>query len=266
MFRFAFLCLCATATWALPSSPAHSKVFPSKLPGARIINGDQAAQGQFPWQVALFFDSREGSWFCGGSIISEEWILTAGHCVNGADSATIVSGSTDAYGGDISESSRLVLHKDYDEDLLANDIGLVRLSRPLNLGGNTAAVSLSSEELGDNVDITVSGWGLTSDDGTTISDSLNYVELVTISSTECENYYGQGSIRPEMVCANSPSSQVKSTCSGDSGGPVVINAGSNPVHVAVVSFVSDAGCESGAPSGYTRTAVYRDWIQENTGL
>ena len=48
-------------------------------------------------------------------------------------------------------------------------------------------------------------------DGTTISDSLNYVELVTISTTECEDYYG--SILPEMVCANSPSSQVRSTCS-----------------------------------------------------
>ncbi|XP_063900803.1 brachyurin-like [Zophobas morio] len=264
MFRFAVLCLCASATWALPSSPAHSKVLPSKVPGARIINGNQAAEGQFPWQVALFLSSSESTWFCGGSIISEEWILTSGNCINGADSATIVSGSTDAYGGDVSDSSRLILHEDYDNDLLANNIGLIRLRTPLNLGGNTIAVSLSSEELGENVGITVSGWGLTSDDGTTISDSLNYVELVTISNTECKNYYG--SILPEMVCADSPSSQVRSTCTGDSGGPVVINAGSNPVHVAIASFVSTEGCESGAPSGYTRTAVYRDWIQNHTGL
>ncbi|KAJ3649444.1 hypothetical protein Zmor_021186 [Zophobas morio] len=264
MFRFAVLCLCASAIWALPSLPVHSKVFPFKLPGARIINGDQAAEGQFPWQVALFFDGSDGSWFCGGSIISEEWILTAGHCVSGADSATIISGSTDVYGGDVSNSSQLILHEDYDEYFLANDIGLVQVSTPLNLGGNTAAVILSTEALGDDVDIAVSGWGLTSDDGTTISDSLNYVELVTISTTECEDYYG--SILPEMVCANSPSSQVRSTCSGDSGGPVVIDADSNPVHVAVVSFVSTEGCESGAPSGYTRTAFFRDWIQENTGV
>ena len=46
----------------------------------------------------------------------------------------------------------------------------------------------------------------------------------------------------------------------------MIDADSNPVHVAVVSFVSTEGCESGAPSGYTRTAFFRDWIQENTGV
>ena len=50
------------------------------FPGPRIINGEQAAEGQFPWQVGL---NVNDFWFCGGSIISEEWILTAGHCVDG---------------------------------------------------------------------------------------------------------------------------------------------------------------------------------------
>jgi secreted trypsin-like serine protease len=53
---------------------------------------------------------------------------------------------------------------------------------------------------------------------------------------------------------------------GDSGGPVVINVDSNPEHVAIASFVSDSGCESDNPSGYTRTAPYRDWIREKTGV
>jgi secreted trypsin-like serine protease len=47
---------------------------------------------------------------------------------------------------------------------------------------------------------------------------------------------------------------------------VVINVDSNPEHVAIASFVSDSGCESDNPSGYTRTAPYRDWIREKTGV
>ncbi|KAJ3649447.1 hypothetical protein Zmor_021189 [Zophobas morio] len=234
-----------------------------KVKGPRIINGEQAAEGQFPWQVGLYID---GMWFCGGSIISEEWILTAGHCVDGARSAEVITGSTDIQSGESSTASQFILHEDYDEDLTANDIGLIKLDKPLTLGGNVAAINLASDELQADFDITVSGWGLTSDDSLFISQYLNFVELVTITNEECEETYGKGTIRPEMICANSPVSEVKSTCSGDSGGPVVVNADSDPVHVAIVSFGSDAGCESGSPSGYTRTAYYRDWIKTNTGV
>ncbi|KAJ3649455.1 hypothetical protein Zmor_021196 [Zophobas morio] len=134
------------------------------------------------------------------------------------------------------------------------------------LGGNTDIVNLASDELEADVDITVSGWGLTSDSGSTISESLNYVELRTITNDDCNQYYGPGAVLPEMVCANSPTSEVRGTCNGDSGGPVIINPDSNPIHVAIVSFVSNQGCESGIPSGYTRTAYYRDWIKENAGV
>ena len=53
---------------------------------------------------------------------------------------------------------------------------------------------------------------------------------------------------------------------GDSGGPGVINADSDPVLVAVNSFISGTGCESGNPAGYTRVDYYRDWIKENSGV
>ncbi|KAJ3649451.1 hypothetical protein Zmor_021192 [Zophobas morio] len=263
MFRFAFLYLCASSVWALSSPADRYQMIIKLFPGPRIINGEQAAEGQFPWQVGL---NVNGFWFCGGSIISEEWILTAGHCVDGAESAEVVIGSTDIDAGETVTASQFILHEDYDGDLIANDIGLIKLDKPLTLSGNIAAVNLASEELNADVDVTVSGWGLTSDDSLFISQYLNFVELVTITNEKCGETYGQDLIRPEMVCATSPVSQVKSTCSGDSGGPVVINADSDPVHVAIASFVGDTGCEAGTPSGYTRTAYYREWIKTNTGV
>lgn len=51
--------------------------------GNRIIDGSPAQVGQIPWQIALFINLGTGTVFCGGSIISEEWILTAAHCALG---------------------------------------------------------------------------------------------------------------------------------------------------------------------------------------
>jgi secreted trypsin-like serine protease len=46
----------------------------------KIVGGEEAQPNQFPWLVALFANS----WFCSASLISEEWVLTAAHCVDGA--------------------------------------------------------------------------------------------------------------------------------------------------------------------------------------
>ncbi|KAJ3649457.1 hypothetical protein Zmor_021198 [Zophobas morio] len=258
------LCLCVSPIWALSSSTPHSKDFIFKFKNPRIINGNPASEGQFPWQAALFMANEWFTWFCGGSIISEEWILTAGHCVKEALSAQIVTGSLNVHQGTISNTTNFITHEGFDFDTVSNDIGLARLDPPLKFDENTAAISLSTQELGPDVDITISGWGYTSDTSEDISELLNYVELVTITNDECQDTYGV--IRPEMICANSPSSQIRSSCSGDSGGPAVVNGTTNPVHVAIVSFVSTKGCEAGLPSGYTRTAYYRDWIKNNTGI
>ncbi|EFA07583.1 brachyurin [Tribolium castaneum] len=264
MLRFGIFCLCLASVLALPP--------PKKIPygklGPRIINGQNATLGQFPWQAALHVTSDSYSWFCGGSLISEEWILTAGHCVDEAKSARIVTGSLEYTGdtGTVSSGQDFILHESYDALTLENDIGLIRLAEALTFDDNTKAVGLSNDTLEVNTTITISGWGLTSDDAAVLSPDLEYVDLVAISNSACEEYYGKGLIVEGMVCAVSPTSEVKSSCSGDSGGGAVTNSTTNPLHVGIVSFVSSRGCESGAPSGFTRTANYRAWILEKTGI
>ena len=55
-----------------------------KLSDGRIINGENATLGQFPWQTGIYLAYNDTYyWFCGGSIISEEWILTAAHFLDG---------------------------------------------------------------------------------------------------------------------------------------------------------------------------------------
>ena len=59
-----------------------------KPAGSRIVGGTQASKGSWPWQIMLA--SPGGSQFCGGSLIHEQWVLTASHCVEGSSESQIV--------------------------------------------------------------------------------------------------------------------------------------------------------------------------------
>lgn len=71
----------------LVAASASKLRFPSKLrdrlPSSRIVGGNLASYGQFPYQVGMSLYDSSNSWWCGGSIISDEWILTAAHCTDG---------------------------------------------------------------------------------------------------------------------------------------------------------------------------------------
>ena len=59
-------------------------------PSEKIVGGEEAAPHQYPWMAGLFVDS---AWFCGGTLISDQWVMTAGHCADGASHAKVVLGS-----------------------------------------------------------------------------------------------------------------------------------------------------------------------------
>jgi secreted trypsin-like serine protease len=50
---------------------------------SRIIGGDLADAGQFPFSAAIYKSTPDGTFFCGGTLLNQEWILTAGQCVDG---------------------------------------------------------------------------------------------------------------------------------------------------------------------------------------
>jgi secreted trypsin-like serine protease len=194
---FIVICLCLSLVWGTPLQKGRSKPVPLKNIGPRIINGEVAALGQFPWQAAVHFSGQGFIWFCGGSIISEEWILTAGHCVYEAENATASTGLVGLYEhiGVMSKISDFVLHPGYNADTLENDIGLIKLKEPLKFDENQAAIALSEDFLEDGVHVTVSGWGTTSDDSPNVNPVLNYVELLIVTNDECSKYYPDFTLR-----------------------------------------------------------------------
>ncbi|RAK50809.1 hypothetical protein DJ017_19900 [Phenylobacterium soli] len=103
-----------------------------------------------------------------------------------------------------------------------------------------------------------SGWGGTYD-GSPLPDWLQAVDVQIMSQSDCSRTW---SLHDNMICINTNGG--KSTCGGDSGGPLVTHEGNRLV--GVTSFVSSAGCQSGAPAVFSRVTGYLDWIRDNTGI
>merc|ERR1712210_369188 len=116
--------------------------------------------------------------------------------------------------------------------------------------------------------VSVIGWGKPSDSAGGISNVLRMVhDMPVISNAECNDVYGI--VGDGIVCIDTTGG--KSSCNGDSGGPLIMKAGMKAAgqawnQVGIVSFGSSAGCEVGYPAGFTRTEYYLDWIKSETGM
>ncbi|RZC39321.1 brachyurin-like, partial [Asbolus verrucosus] len=215
----------------------------------RIIGGIVAQDGQFPWQVAIYFDTPDGTYFCGGALIDLNATVFTLHL--GANSLVTDDPNRVTIGASYS-----VPHPDYNPNSLANDIGLIRIDTVIELNEYIQIIPLPTSALGSGQAVTLSGWGATGDG---VVNDLTYVDLSTISNADCQAIYGEV-IEDSMVCVVGKSNE--GPCSGDNGGPLVITDGvNNAVHVGVVSWTSASGCETDHPSGFTRTASYISWIQ-----
>lgn len=161
-------------------------------------------------------------------------------------------------------SANFIQHKSYNSILLNNDISLIKLNSVVSDTPGIATIDLPkesssySEYVGD--DVIISGWGLTKDGATAVATNLQYAIVKVISNDECKQTYGSLTISSKNICTATPNGT--STCSGDSGGPMVYEG----TQIGVTSFVHRDGCQSGAPAGFVRVTSYLTWIKENTDL
>nr|XP_016934104.1 serine protease 1 [Drosophila suzukii] len=264
----------ALATASAGLLPQQMPVHPRDLPAVtsiegRITNGKTATAGQFPYQVGLSFASTSGSWWCGGSIIDNSWVLTAAHCTDSASSVTIYYGATVRTSAKLTQtvaSSNFIQHASYNSVVLRNDISLIKtpsvsFTSDIQKVVLPAIANTYSTYAGQKA--IASGWGKTSDAASSVASTLQYETFEVVSVATCQSTYGSLIATSKVICIATPNKT--STCNGDSGGPLVLDS-SNKELIGVTSFVSSAGCESGAPAGFTRVTSYLDWIKDNSGV
>ncbi|XP_037045367.1 brachyurin-like [Bradysia coprophila] len=241
----------------------------------RIVGGQIAQPHQFPYQAAvlMFLPSIGGTALCGGSLVSQQSILTAAHCVFGATSGTIVLGAHFLANANEPNQRRItiapesiIMHPSFNPQSSRDDIALVRLPAPIQfIPGIIQPVALPTAAHGGQnfagYSGLVSGWGVFSDSQGVESDVLRFVYDNIMTNVACSLFF-PGLIHNTMICMSGTNG--RGACSGDSGGPMTTRtAGGQTLLVGVVSFGFTPRCELSVPSIFTRTTSYINWLQAN---
>lgn len=238
----------------------------------RIVGGMDAQDGGWPWQVDIQRDDH----VCGGSIITENWVLSAAHCFpNPSDlsSYIIYAGRYQLNGINPHQTthrvSRVVIPSGYVEPQKGRDLALVQLSNPVTWSDYIRPVCLpaSGTLFPEGMMCYVTGWGDTRD-GVPLSGikTLQEVQVPIISQSSCQEMYQtdpqeQVDILYDMICAGFKEGG-KDACQGDSGGPLVCQMVNGTwVQAGVVSF--GLGCaHANKPGVYTRLTSYSSFITD----
>lgn len=222
----------------------------------KIVGGEPVSYGRYPYQVAML--DQYGSLTCGGSLVDEFWVLSAAHCKGYATSVQIgrhdLTDESEYYESiDIEWETK---HPDYDSTTSDNDFMMVKLKN----ASKYSLVSLDDGyvELDDGDNVTVMGWGTTTEGGE-LSDILLEVEVDIVDNDACDVIY-DGFITDNMLCA---AREGKDSCQGDSGGPLIIKGNyydsSEDIQVGVVSW--GTGCaQAEYPGVYARVSEQYEWI------
>ncbi|XP_045899484.1 prostasin-like [Micropterus dolomieu] len=259
-----FVCGAVFVVFAATGSHAQIDVCGIAPLNTRIVGGENAVPGSWPWQASLHGDSGH---FCGGSLINDQWVLTAAHCFPSIPASLIVYLGRDTQdlpnSNEVSRTvTQVITHPNYDVPSHNNDIALLRLSSPVTFNDYITPVCLAADGSAFDAGTTcwVTGWGsIRSGVSLPYPQNLQEVSVPIVSNSDCNAAYG--TITSNMMCAGVAQGG-KDSCQGDSGGPLVTKTSSIWVQAGVVSF--GEGCaQPNFPGVYARVSQYQSWINSH---
>ncbi|XP_013889514.1 cationic trypsin [Austrofundulus limnaeus] len=233
---------------------------------SRIVGGQTATPGAWPWQAYLQIPVSGSSTsfsLCGGSLISNQWVLTAAHCFQNSASkgVTIYLGRQNPNNFNPNEqqftASQVIVHPNHNSETNDNDVALLQLSSTVTFNKYISPVCLATADsvFPAGLNSWVTGFGTTSSGGS-VSTTLQEVNIPIVSNSACNAVHG--SITSNMICAGLTQGG-KDSCQGDSGGPLVSKNGTRWVQAGVVSF-GDGCARPNIPGVYARVSRYESWI------
>ena len=235
---------------------------------AQVVGGTAVPHGKYPFVAALMDEQRLGDdydkQFCGGTLIDQDSVLTAAHCVDWVSEAqlrvtvgrTVLSSNQ----GQKRHVSNIFIHPRYNANTNAHDAAVLKLSSSVSGIEPIELAARSQDHLErPGRHATVAGWGNTikqpanGSNGFNKSDRMREARVPLVSDSSAneiyDRYFGRpsGYIPPLMVAAGR---EGKDTCQGDSGGPMFAKTASGPRQIGITSFGAGCGAQ-GYPGVYT---------------
>ncbi|XP_034553462.1 suppressor of tumorigenicity 14 protein [Notolabrus celidotus] len=239
----------------------------------RIVGGQNAELGEWPWQVSLHFLTYGHT--CGASIISNRWLLSASHCFVTSSPSNHVASNWQTYSGmqdqykqdgvQHRKLKRIISHPDYNQMTFDYDIALLELSEPLEFTNTIQPICLpaSSHVFPAGMSCTVTGWGALREGGQK-AQLLQKASVKIINDTVC-NTVTEGQVTSRMLCSGFLAGGVDA-CQGDSGGPLVCFEESGKWFQAGIVSWGEGCARRNKPGVYTRVTKLREWIRTETGV
>ncbi|XP_042861241.1 coagulation factor IX-like [Penaeus japonicus] len=248
---------------------ARDPLAPQPSSDLRVQGGSTAAKHEWPWIVFLHLLIKGSLLFCGGTIITPRFVLTAAHCVfdvdiEKGDKVVVKANEYDIRSKDetVVQSIRvqkIIVHPNYQSKTQRADIALLMLRKALVFGRGVAPICLPPKHDFEDFNTIVLGWGSLSFNGKD-PRRLQKGTLRVTNLRECARNYTKLQtdymITKKHVCTASPGVD---SCLGDSGGPIIMQLGTLWYQLGIVSF-GEKCAVPGYPGVNTNVAQYTPWI------
>jgi len=240
--------------------------------GISIVNGSDASVCEWRWQVGIGFMRSNGTtkYFCGAMLISQDWILTAAHCVKRfSKHPTRISAIAGDFNRDVAtefkqrrNGSRLFVHPEYNSSSFKYDIALVQLQQPMDLTACVGSVCLPSQ--GKDVPVGtrcwITGWGRTWTERQ--PRVLQEAEVTVITQADCEQKLEGASLGVDSTSLCVEGVELGAGgCRGDSGGPLVCETSAGSWTAYGTTSWGPSDCDRGV-GVWSRIHESIDWIEE----